>query len=128
MASPILYRFRNDVFGGAHDITLTENDMPNFFPIGEDVRQNSHIADTGKLWQYTWFRRETYSMQFESVGTLISGSFGSMIRENYNILWYRDINAGAAGATGTISHTGGWKYTPFAPNLVNFSLDVREVK
>lgn len=122
----IIYRFRNDIFGGSWDITLTEDQMPNFFPIDEDVRQNSHIADTGKLWQYTWFRRKRYDMRFESVGTDVAATFGSMVGEEFLMLWYQDVNAGTDGGTGTISYTGAFRKEPFAPDLVNFAFNVRE--
>ena len=127
MASSILYRFRNDSFGGNQDITLPEDQMPNFFPIDEDVQQNSHISDSGKLWQYTWYRKFVFNMRFESVGTDLAATFGSLCREDRYILWYRDVNAGTDGATGTVTYTGAFKYEPFAPDLVNFSFNVREV-
>ena len=122
----IRYRFRDDVFGGSQDVTLGLDEMPNFFPVDEDVRQNSHIGDSGRLWQYTWYRKITYDLQFESVGTAVAATFGSLVREGRKILWYQDIDAGTDGGTGTFTYTGAWRYEPFAPDLVNFSFKVRE--
>lgn len=120
----IKYKFDNTPYGGNQSITLSLDQMPDFFPIDEDLKQNRYVSDTGKLWQYTWYRKRTYALQFRNVGTNLAATMGSFVREGYKINWHDDVDN--AGGTGTFTTSGGFAYRAISPDIVDFAFTLRE--
>jgi len=122
----IIYRFDNTPWGGNHNRTLTTDEMPNFFPIGEDVKQDVFFGDGGKTWKYDWYRKQVFELAFDAVGTAIAATMGSIAREGVWFRWYKDIDND--GGTGTMVFLGEWSYNQLAPDLVEFSFSMREAE
>ena len=58
----IRYRFDNTPWGGNHNVTLTLEEMPDWSPVGQEVRENQMRASGGRLWKYNWYRKEAYNI------------------------------------------------------------------
>jgi len=99
--------------------------MPDWYPVGEDVRINSHRADSGRMWQYVWYRNKEYQFSFVNVGTNLAATMGSIAADGVDFLWYRDANNGS-GAIGTCVYAGEFEQSPVAPNITDFRFTIRE--
>ncbi len=124
-ATEVLYRFDNTPFGGSHDITFSSLQMPDWIPVGDDSKINTHRADSGRAWRYPWYRKYTYDLKFDAVGTVFAATIGSIARGGVEFLWYTDVNSDDVG-TGTFVHVGEFETHPFAPNLVDFTVQIRD--
>jgi hypothetical protein len=121
----IQFRFDNTPFGGSHNITFSFRQMPDWIPVGDDAKINTHRADSGRAWRYPWYRKFTYDLRFDAVGTDFAATLGSIAEEGVEFLWYKDIDFGDVG-TGTYIHSGEFETRPFAPDLVDFSFLIRD--
>lgn len=119
-------RFDNTPFGGNQNITLDPSDMPDWFPWGEQYKENVLRADNGKTWKYTWYRKERAELTFSGVGTHLVATFGSIASEGVEFLMYKDVNTASSG-TGTFVFTGEFAYQPISPNVADFSFPVEEL-
>ena len=127
MPSP-QYRFDNTPWGGNHNVELTLDEMPNWFPIDQEVKENLIRANGGKLWKYEWYRKEKETLQFEAVGSAIVATMGSIVAEGYQFRWFKDITTANTG-TGTMVYTGGpFGYTPLSIVWNDFSFEMEELE
>lgn len=121
----LLFRFDNTPFGGAHDITLNATQMPDWSPTNEEAHINSHRMDTGRMWQYAWYRKKEYQFRFTDVGTDLAATMGSIAGGGVNFLWYENVNTENSG-TGTFVYAGEFEQLPVAPDLTDFRFTIRE--
>jgi hypothetical protein len=123
----IIYRFDNTPWGGSHNVTLTNEEMPDWSPVSEEVKETIMRGSGGKLWKYTWYRKGAFNISFKMVGTSILATMGSMARAGLSIRWYKDLYN--SGGTGTIVYIGGpFTYTPYSPKLHDFDFPVEELE
>ena len=114
----IIYRFDNTPFGGNFNVTIGVNEMPDFHPIGEEVKENVYNGNRGKIWRYQWYRKQAIGLAFNGVGALLAATMGSIAIEHVAFLWYKDLNN--AGGTGTMMYLGEFEQSPVSPNVTDF--------
>ena len=125
----VIYRFVNTPFGGNQDITMTIDEMPDYFPYGQEVHVNTMRASAGKIWQYVWYKKLTANIPFRSVGSAVLGTMGSLASENVEFVWYQDINFPFVPGLGTriCAFVGGeFTYTPLTPTLYDFDFEIED--
>jgi len=88
----IVYRFDNTPFGGNQNVSLSEDEMPDYYPIGQDAKRNQIVSDSGRAWTYTWYRKELDSINFQGVGTALVATMGSIVSEDVAFLFYKDTS------------------------------------
>lgn len=123
----IIYRFDNTPFGGNQNVTLSIDEMPDWFPKGQEVKRNLIRGNRGKLWSYTWYRKERVRMGFFGVGTAIVGTMGSLASEDVPFLWYKDTTTNMG--TGTMMFVGdAFEYTPLTPEQNDFVFEMEALQ
>lgn len=124
----IVYRFDNTPWGGNHNVTLGLEEMPDFHPDPVQLRDESlQRANRGKIWNYVWWNKQSVSLPFRAVGTAITATMGSLVREAVNIRWYKDLNN--AGGTGTMFYVGGdFVPSPLTPEINDFNFEMEELE
>ena len=129
MADPLQFRFDNTPFGGNQDKTLDPVEMPDWSPEGEQVKENLLRGDSGKVWKYTWYRKQQRHYSFSGVATSLVGTFGSLASEGVEFLVYFDVNDDSPqSGTGTYVFTGGaFGFTSLSPDVADFEFPIEEL-
>ncbi len=125
MPNPI-YRFDNTPWGGAHNVVLELQEMPEWFPVGQEKDQDVLRAKSGHLWSYTWYQKEASVINFRGVGTAILATMGSIARQSIAFRWFKDVTTPDSG-TGTFMQVGPFEYTHLTPLLCDFYFTVEEI-
>ena len=122
------YAFDNSPWGGAHVRVLTLDEMPPYFPIGQAVRENIIRGARGKIWKYEWYRKQRVTIRFESVGSAILATMGSIVGEGLSFRWYEDVLI-PDSATGTMVYIGEeFRFTPIDPTHFDFSFEMEALE
>ena len=113
------FRFDNTVFGGSQNFTVPIDEMPDYYPVGEEIGQDAHISHIGKAWLYDWWRRPKHSIEFRAISPETAANLGSLVSEEYGFLFY-DMG----GGTGTFLFDGPYRRRDYGPNMSEFSFNI----
>lgn len=123
----IAYGFNSVPWGGTINYILPLESMPDFSPVGESVKENMLRGNNGKIWKYTWYRKETQALAFTSVGTAILNVMRGLAVQGVPFLWHKDVYNG--GGTGTMVYTGGpFSHRPYSPGIIDFTFQMEELE
>ena len=124
----IIYKFDNTPWGGSVTDTLKVDEMPDWSPIGQEVKENFIRSNNGKVWKYEWDRKEAVNLSFRGVGTDVRNTMDTLVSDGVSFLWIKDVNDATAG-TGTMVYSGGaFQYQPLTPQLNDFEFPMEELQ
>lgn len=84
-------RFDNTAWGGLHAFTVPVVDMPDYpYDKGYAIGKDSYEAQSGKLWEYKWFDKETVTLHFRDIGSASYATLGSMVKEGKQFKFWKD--------------------------------------
>lgn len=125
MPNPI-YRFDNTPWGGVHNFTVSEQDMPDWFPFDQIKDQDVLRAKSGQAWSYIWYQKESAAIAFRHIGSNTLATLGSIARAGIAFRWYKDTSTSGSG-TGTFIFTGPFSYSPLTPDYTDLDFTVEEL-
>ena len=118
------YAFDNTVFGGLVNFAVPLEEMPDFHPVGEEIRQDFHTSHIGKAWHYDWFRRPVHRIVFNAIGTDTAATLGSLVDQDYAFLFYDYVSDYATAGTGTYIFVGPYRRFDYGPDMCEFDFTI----
>lgn len=121
------YAFNNTVFGGLVNFAVPLEEMPDFYPVGQQVGQDIHTSHVGRAWQYDRWRKPVHRMTFRGIGTDTAATLGSIINQEYAFLFYDYVSNTATAGTGTYIFNGPYRRYDYGPDMCEFDFFITEV-
>lgn len=121
------YAFNNTAFGGLVNFAVPLEEMPDFYPVGQQVGQDIHTSHVGRAWQHDRWRKPVHRMTFRGIGTDTAATLGSIVNQEYAFLFYDYVSNTATAGTGTYIFNGPYRRYDYGPDMCEFDFFITEV-